>query len=253
MWGKLRWKLPFWLVSWLERRGNDVAFWLWGIGYAGKKAWERFKNLAEDAAVLCVGVILFFLLRSGGVDDTARDQALNGLYWAGAALALWLGVVFAWNLVFSYPRRHWNMKIALDEARGEIQLLEYQRDFYKNRERFQLRTAALLLRTELRDIQEKVELIEATVAGHSYWDGFAFPAGEWQKHRELVAQDLGLYAKVEQAYVKANRANEIILQRRTRSTARLIGRADEEDLPGVSERAGEAIAALDELLAELPQ
>jgi hypothetical protein len=108
-----------------------------------------------------------------------------------------------------------------------------------------LERAARQLRTELLDIQEKVALIDAAGPGHEYWEGFAFPAEEWSRHRDVLAPNPDLYEVVEAAYVKANRANEIIAWRRTRASARLIGRADEEDLPGVSDLAGEAMASLD--------
>jgi hypothetical protein len=109
-----------------------------------------------------------------------------------------------------------------------------------------LERAARQLRTELLDIQEKVALVDAAGPGHEYWDGFSFPAEEWLRHRDDVfAANPDLYEIVEAAYVKANRANEIIAWRRTRASTRLIGRADEEDLPGVSALAGEAVASLD--------
>jgi hypothetical protein len=113
-----------------------------------------------------------------------------------------------------------------------------------------LELAARQLRSELLDIQEKVALIDATVAGHTYWDGFAFPADEWHRHRDVLAENPALYEVVEAAYVTANRANEIIAQRRTRASNRLIGRADEEDLPGVSALAGKGVASLDKVLEE---
>jgi hypothetical protein len=237
-------------MSWLRRLWHDLTFWLSGIPYAAVKTWQRFTHLAEDVVILALGFAIAFFFTSGS-DVVTRDRAVDGFVGAGLAFGVWLAIVFVWNLVLSYPRKHWNLQLALSDAESKAAQLRYQRDFYKNADRKRLQAAARLLKTELRDIQEKVELIEATVAGHTYWDGFAFPAGEWQKYRELVAGHPGLYAAVEAAYVKANRANEAIFQRRTRAgPGVLIGRADEEDLPAVSAFAGEAIAALDALIEE---
>jgi len=112
-------------------------------------------------------------------------------------------------------------------------------------QRLQLRTAALLLRTELLDIRHKIENFrkDPTVP-----DGFAFPAFEWEKHRELIAQDPVLYVVVEQAYTTAHRVNEILAWRRTVSTSRLIGINDADGLAGVDAAASAAVAALDDLV-----
>lgn len=117
----------------------------------------------------------------------------------------------------------------------------------------ELRTAALLLRSELRDIQRKVANVEATIAGHTYADGFAFPGHEWARHQDLIATQPGLHAVVQRAYAKSHRANEMLALRRTRSEGRQIGRADEEDLPGVRRLAGEAIAALNTVIGDSPE
>lgn len=246
---RLWWALPSPVMSRLERLWHDFKFWLAAIPYAGKRTLIRLKRLVEDFTILALGFVVAFTW--SGTDQAARDRAADGLTGATVALGLWLALVFLWNLVAFFPRTHWDLAVALSNTESELARARYQRDFYKNADRTRLVAAARLLRTELRDIQEKVELIDATVAGHTYWDRFAFPAGEWQRFRELVASEPHLYAVVERAYVKANRANEMIHQRRTRAGAgRLIGRADEEDLPGVSAVAGEAIGALDALIGE---
>lgn len=248
---RLWWALPDPVMSSAERFWHDVRFWLSGIPYGLRKTWQRATHLAEDAAILLLGFLIAFI--AAGSDEGTRDRATQSLIWAGLALGAWLSVVFLWNLAMSYPRRHWNLLQALERTEGEVASLRYQRDFYKDAGRRKLRSAARLLKTELRDIQEKVELIDATVAGHTYWEGFAFPAGEWQRCRQLVADDPSLYAAVERAYTKANRANEIIHQRRTRAgPGKVIGRAAEEDLPGVTAAAGDAVRALDELLGAEP-
>lgn len=254
MWEWLRWKLPSSVAGWLERFGSGVGFWGWGVAYATRKTWGRAKRLAEDSAIVVAAFVVSFLVLSRGKNDDALTQARASLVFALGGLAAWLGVVFVWNLVLGYPRRHWALRVDLENERSRAELFEYERDFYKDQERFKLRSAAVLLRAELRDIQEKVAIVDATVAGHEYWDGFAFPAAEWQRYRELVARDLALYHTLEKAYVKANRANELILLRRTRADPEMgIGRAEEEDLPDVSALAGEAIAALDAVIAETPQ
>lgn len=105
---------------------------------------------------------------------------------------------------------------------------------------------ARLLRTELLDIRNKVEMfrLDPTVP-----DGFGFPAFEWNEHRALIARDPDLYNTLEEAYTRAHRTNEILRWRRTVATSRLIGvNWTADGLEDVDASAQEAISALDILI-----
>jgi hypothetical protein len=111
----------------------------------------------------------------------------------------------------------------------------------------QLRAAARLLRTELADTRNKIEMFRTSPI---IPDGFGFPASEWAEHRQLIASEPELYTALENAYTKAHRANEVFGWRRTQAQSRLIGVNWAADgLDEVDAAAHDAIAALDALLA----
>ncbi|MFN2470766.1 MAG: hypothetical protein ABR583_07205 [Gaiellaceae bacterium] len=110
-----------------------------------------------------------------------------------------------------------------------------------------LHTAALFLRTELLDIRHKVQLFgtDRTIP-----DGFAFPAYEWDKYREMLARSPTLYEAVERAYTEAHRVNQIFQWRRTVSESRLVGVSQSDGLAKVDAAAREAVTALDHVLGD---
>lgn len=110
-----------------------------------------------------------------------------------------------------------------------------------------LRTSALLLRTELLDIQNKIARFDKD---RVIPDGFAFPAAEWAKYRELVAREPELYDVLAKAYTAAHRVNENFVWRRTVSTSRLIGVSESDGLDDADTAARAAVTALDALLAK---
>jgi hypothetical protein len=111
----------------------------------------------------------------------------------------------------------------------------------------QLRKAALLLRTELLDIRNKIANFgkDSTIP-----EGFAFPAFEWGKYRELVANDQRLYEIVAKAYTQAHRVSEIFAWRRTVSTSQLIGVNDSDGLAEADAAANAAVVALNAIIAD---
>ncbi len=111
----------------------------------------------------------------------------------------------------------------------------------------QLQKAALLLRTELLDIRNKIANFGKDV---TIPEGFAFPSFEWQKYRELIANDQGLYEIVSEAYTQAHRVNEIFAWRRTVSTSRLIGVNDSDGLVEADTAANAAVVALSAVIAD---
>jgi hypothetical protein len=108
-----------------------------------------------------------------------------------------------------------------------------------------LRSAALLVRTELLDIRNKVEMLGINPI---LSDSFAFPTSEWNENRKTFARFPDLYDIVTDAYTKAHRVNEIWRWRRTQATTRLIAANLQQDgLDAVDGAAEMAVAALDQI------
>lgn len=220
-----------------------------------QSVWQRAR--ADTARYANTAALRFGFLGAPIAGAVAALASLlsTGQPWWFAVLAAIAASLVAWAvtaasvLLFALVRAPLRQR---DEARQD--LITTREALEAKVEDEEVSAAALLLRTELRDIQRKVANVAATIAGHTYPDQFAFPGEQWSRYGELLAdRDPTLYAVLERAYSKSHRANEMINLRRTRASGGHIGRADEEDLPGVRRLAGEAIAALNERIGDSPQ
>ena len=120
-------------MSALERGWHYSGYFVSGFPCAIRETWKVVTNFLRDIKVLALAfVVAYVVRRRGGQNDEDWEQAVDSLKWAFLVLAVYFGLTFLWNLVVSYPRRNWNLNLALESAQSEVKALEYERDFYKH-------------------------------------------------------------------------------------------------------------------------
>jgi hypothetical protein len=141
------------------------------------------------------------------------------------AVVVFAAVLFLWELLFAPMRVHRDLRNEM--ADREAQFTAYRghskriaQQYGSNiMHRASLPAVVRLVVTELKDIQNKVDVMRATGPANHYADVFALPAARWDEYDEVLAEHPELYAVAERAYTAVHRSNEVVATRRWRAGA----------------------------------
>jgi hypothetical protein len=246
----------WWSMGWLQVRYDRFVIWASYKSLVLKTAWEptgRFLgSLRAELALLVVVAFVALLQRP---ERTLRD-AVGAIFWGLLAAAILIGLVFIWNLVRAPYRVFRAMKSELMDANSkleeELQAYRWPKQQAAELRKTKLRNAALPLRTELRDIRHKIEMVKSTRPNPHYSHGFRLPGARWDQYDAFLAEDWpDLYPVIERAYTLAHHVNEALRIRETRAGAgKTIGVIPDDGLDEAHEAAGVALDALGESRGE---
>lgn len=240
----------WWSMGWLQVRYDRFVIWASYKSLVLKAGWEptgRFlRDLRVDVGLL---VVVAFAALYQQEDRTLRD-AVVAILWGLLAAGILIGLVFIWNLVRAPYRVYSAMKRELTQANYTLEekLRGYRWPEQQEAElrKSKLRSAALPLGTELRDIRHKIEVVKSTRPHPQYSHGFRLPAARWDQYDSFLAKDWpDLYPVIERAYTLAHHVNEALQMRETRAGAgKTIGVIADDGLDEAYEAAGAALDAL---------
>jgi hypothetical protein len=215
----------WWSMGWLQVRYDRFVIWASYTSLVLKAAWEptgRFlKNLRAQIGLIVVGAGVATYQRWGDDAFTWTD-AVTAALWGLLVMGILIALVFIWNLARAPYRVYRAMKSELQEANYKLEdeLKGYRWPEQQEAElrKTKLRSAALPLGTELRDIRHKIEVVKSTRPNPHYSHGFRLPGARWDQYDSFLAKDWpDLYPVIERAYTLAHHVNEALQVARSQS------------------------------------